>query len=277
MADWIDEFLVKPMQAPAEYAPYNLVNTVVYAVVALAAVYLIYKYLEGKGVAVDKRFFRLVLPFVVLGSSVRVLADAGFLPRSVELWGATLYPFITPGIYLLTAGFLVVAVAVGKAAGKTFHYAERIGWVAALLAVLFLLPLLKHLAHFFAILFLAFLALKAFEWLWAKRRLKTGFMEKAAVFSQSLDGAASFVGVGFGTPTASYFEQHVVSGAVMQLGTPLAFFVLKALFVLAVVEILRRELREKREENQKNFILLLIIILGLAPGLRDLLRIACGV
>lgn len=277
MADWINEFLVKPMQAPAEYAPYNPVNTVVYAVVALVAVFLIYKYLEGRGVKVDARFFRLVLPFVVFGSAVRVLTDAGFLARSLEVAGATLYPFITPGIYLLTAGFLAAAVAVGRVAGKTFYYAERIGWVAALLAALFVLPLLKQFAHFLAILFLAFLALKAFEWLWSKRGLKTGFMEKAAVLGQSLDGAASFVGVGFGTPTASYFEQHVVGAAVMQMGTPLAFFVLKFLFVLAVVEVLRRELREKNEEGQKNFILLLIMILGLAPGLRDLLRIACGV
>ena len=41
-----------------------------------------------------------------------------------------------------------------------------------------------------------------------------------------------------------------------------------------MVELVRRE---KIDENEKNYLLLLITILGLGPGLRDSLRMLAGV
>lgn len=88
------------------------------------------------------------------------------------------------------------------------------------------------------------------------------------------------MGVGIGTPATSYGEQHVVGNFIIgAFGTPFGFYLLKLLFVLAVVFLLRRELNEKKsaEAEEKNYILLIITIFGLAPGVRDALRIIAGV
>ena len=86
---------------------------------------------------------------------------------------------------------------------------------------------------------------------------------------RGLDGAATFVGVSvFG-----YGEQHVLANAVFAAGTPLAFFGLKVAFAIAVAYAAGKE----KDGDEKNFVMLLIAVMGLAPGLRDLLRVAAGV
>jgi len=263
MADWIQEYFVNPLAQPGAYAPYNIINTAVFAVLALVAAYLIYLLIKRLRVRVDARLFYAIIPFIFFGSALRVWQDADWLPRAMEFFGFTVYPFVTPGIYLLV--FFVLAAS--YALTRNLESTRNAGIVLALATVLPLLTQVKQPALAIGILIFASASLALFVWLWWYRKLRPTIPEKLVVFSQSLDGAASFLGVQFG----NYFEQHVLGGFIMGL-SPVAFFLVKAAFGFAAVELLRRE-----KEEERNYVLLLIMIFGLAPGLRDLLRIACGV
>ncbi|MFA4945983.1 MAG: DUF63 family protein [Candidatus Micrarchaeia archaeon] len=262
--DFVEEFFVAPLREPGAYAPYNAVNTLAYAALGLVAAFVLYKILKARGMRIDYSLFLCVLPFVVFGSALRVIQDADLLPRSIDLFGATVYPFVTPGIYFVTFALLVVAFA---ALGKSRTNVQLAGWTLALLPLAALFPHFANFLHAAAIALLAFAALKAGEWLGRREML-----EKAALLGQALDGAASFVGLSFAPAGTAYFEQHVVAGGVIGLLTPFGFLLLKFGFALAVIELLKRE-----DPEEKAFVLGLVAIMGFAPGLRDALRILAGV
>jgi uncharacterized membrane protein len=75
----------------------------------------------------------------------------------------------------------------------------------------------------------------------------------------------------------SYYEQHVASNAIIDIIGPAGQFLLKLAVVPAVLYLLERELPKKKDENMKNFFKVAILILGLAPGLRNFLRLGLGV
>ena len=276
--DFIQEYFVNPILYQDKFAPYNAYNTVVYAILAIAAVFLIYKAFRKAGISIDNDFFKAILPFVLFGSVLRVAEDSNLAPRAVEIAGVTVFPFVTPGIYLLTFLLLAAAMAVAYAIyGKGDKFTKAVtafGMGLASAAFVVSLPAIAKLANvipFLAILILAGVVWFAFKTVWKKRGLKTSFAEESVVFSQALDGSATFVGVGL----LGYSEQHLVGNAIFSLfGGPWAFLVLKIAFALVVVELVRKE---KIRDDEKNYLLLLVMILGLAPGLRDALRILAGV
>ncbi len=283
--DFVREYFVNPMQYPDKYPPYNIFNTLVYAALALLAVYLVFKGLKRLGVEIDERFFFAIVPFVVFGSAVRVIVDAGILPRSIDFFGQTIYPFITPGIYFVVF-FTVIASMLASfwLAKKTDKGAAwwlgSIGVVLAVASFAVVAPLLKFFVHGLLIVLLGLAAVGLVEVLERMRFGRFSVLERFTVFSQAFDGAATFVGVGVGTPAVRYWEQHVAGNFIIDFfGNPFAFYVVKVLFVLAVVFLLKRELseRKKGEAEERSYILLLVTIFGLAPGTRDALRIMAGV
>jgi uncharacterized membrane protein len=74
-----------------------------------------------------------------------------------------------------------------------------------------------------------------------------------------------------------YYEQHVLSNFVIAFVGPVGQFLIKLPIVLIVLYFLERELPKKEDENMKNFFKVAILILGLAPGLRNFLRLGIGV
>ncbi len=285
MPNFIDEYYLNPIRYPTQYAPYNIVNTLTYAVIALAAVYLIFKGLQKLKLHVDEKFYWAVLGFVFFGSFLRIGEDAGLLARSVYMAGLELHPFVTPGIYVLT--FVVLAAVYGiwkLARTPNEKLYSRVGWTGKGLGVLVGIGLLANLGGKITtertvwlaeILGLALLAVLVFELVKTKynqhEKPELRRIEQATVFSQALDGGATFVGVGI----ANYGEQHLVANALFQaFGGPIAFYVLKVLFALAVVFIFRKEATHRDEHV---YLLLLVSILGLAPGVRDAARIFFGV
>ncbi|MEK6954811.1 MAG: DUF63 family protein [Candidatus Micrarchaeota archaeon] len=283
MVDIIDEFFVKPMQFPDLYPPYNTYNTAAYAAIALIVAFLAYKYIRSRKIAIDPKFYWAVLPFIFMGAIMRVIQDAEILPRSLNVAGITFYPFITPGIYILMFLILGVIYLVAKSSSKENHEVmmkkirnSGIGLSAVLFAILALWGLsritLEKVTFMAAILLLASLGLLAFELIKSKiynKRENALYknLERTTLFSQVLDGAATFVGVGMG----GYSEQHVVANAIFGIfGTPLSFFFVKLIFALAIIYALRKE-AESADEHV--YVLVLITVFGLAPGVRDALRL----
>ncbi|MGB9671968.1 MAG: DUF63 family protein [Candidatus Norongarragalinales archaeon] len=270
------------MRYPGEYAPYNAVNTLVFAAAALVAAYLIYKLLKFWRVEVNAKFVLAVTPFVLFGSALRVCEDAKILPRETSFFGVPLFLFITPGIYFLVFGVVVASVWLGgvlESAKKISRekFMAVVGITLFLLAFSVTLPLQKYWLHAAAIIGLGALGVAFLEVISRALKHESELIERLAVFSQCLDGGATFVATAFGTPSANYFEQHVVGGAVIGAGGPLAFLALKTVFALAVVLVVRSELRKPSETRVRNYLLLLVTIFGLAPGARDLLRLSAGV
>ncbi len=281
VSSFINEYFIYPMRYPGQYAPYNIYNTAAFAIVAIVAVYCIYWAITKKlRLKINGEFFFAAIPFVLFGAFLRVIQDASLLPREVVVAGVSLFPFITPGIYFLVFFVLVAGFAASWMMDKktAVRNTAKVGWFFAAITFLILVSgaNFPNAAIGVGIIAIATACALLFRFADSKFfKTKTERIELAVVFGQCLDGAATFLGVGF----AGYGEQHVVGNAVMAgLGGPAAFFLLKVAFAFAVIHIARREFAKSDSDSQtKTFLLLLIAIFGLGPGTRDLARITLGV
>ncbi|MBI5226560.1 DUF63 family protein [Candidatus Micrarchaeota archaeon] len=273
MADFFQTYFIDPIIHQADNAPYNVYNTTAYAVIALVAVYLIYRGLKKAGFSFNQAFFEAIIPYVIFGGIFRVLEDAHAVPRIVNIGGIELYPFVTPLVYVFI--FLVLSVTsvvawfATKNRDKTLAYVKKAGFLYAALSLLVLVPLFKNWMFAIGMLALAGVAWGAYRPWVQKRGLPQNRMLSWMVFGQVLDGSATFIGLTF----AGYSEQHVVGNFLIDTGGPALFWLVKVAFAIAAAEALRKE----PNENARNFVALLITIFGLAPGLRDLIRILAGV
>ena len=100
-----------------------------------------------------------------------------------------------------------------------------------------------------------------------KKILEPG-LNKLAIISQTLDGFATLVATQF------FFcgEQHPLSGFLLD-SFPLSFVFAKIALVLVILYYVDKEIKN---ENLRNFIKIVIIVLGFATGLRDLLTLGVG-
>jgi uncharacterized membrane protein len=71
-----------------------------------------------------------------------------------------------------------------------------------------------------------------------------------------------------------YAEQHVVASFLSDFfgETMLPFLIVKILLSIGIIYFLEKE----KNNNERYYIALLVIIFGLAPGVRNTLRLLCG-
>ncbi|MDD5096698.1 MAG: DUF63 family protein [Candidatus ainarchaeum sp.] len=277
MSDFITDFFINPI---AERTGYNLVNTLLYAVLAIAAIYVIWLAFRKFKIRIGDDFFYGVLSFVLFGSTARVVTDAvdaGTLTAATPLHqlvlGSGIYQYgfltVSPGIYVVVASLLLVCVAI-------LHHFQRMGYLKYIGLALFafhfllLLPFLQYWMHAIPVLIMAIIPFAiAYHYF-----RDTG--SSLVVGAQALDGAATFYIIDIFSPLAgmAYFEQHVISRAVGEfMDTYLLFYLVKIAIAFAAAYFVGKE---KMPMDEKRFILLIFIIIGLAPGLRDLLRMMAG-
>lgn len=277
MSDFITDFFINPI---AERTGYNLINTLFYAALAIAAVYLIWLVFKKFKVRIDNDFFYGVLSFVLFGSTARVVTDAvdaGTLTAATPLHqlvlGSGIYQYgfltVSPGIYVVVASLLLISVAV-------LHHFRRmdllkyIGLALFAFNFLLLLPFLQYWMHAIPVLLMAAIPFVIAYYYF--RHTPSALVAGA----QALDGAATFYIIDIFSPLTGiqYFEQHVISRAVGEfMDTYLLFYLIKIAIAFAAAYFVGKE---KMSEDEKRFILLIFIIIGLAPGLRDLLRMMAG-
>ena len=82
----ISDFIYKYYIDPVKYGePYNIVETLTYAVILIIGVYLLYRWfsnstwLSEHGIKLDSSFLLATLPYVVLGGVLGVMQDAGMV------------------------------------------------------------------------------------------------------------------------------------------------------------------------------------------------------
>jgi uncharacterized membrane protein len=289
--DLIGTYFIRPI---LERTGYNAINTAVYAIIAIACLYLLWKVMKKKGFDfASKEFLFAVGAFVLLGSTSRVvtdLQDAGTLAMASAQPGAMGqvyaladsvfaygYLTVTPGIYIITALLLLISLAIGKAM-KNGWFAPTAGIILWLPCMLLIVPFIAHLDFFLLSVALAGVgSLCAFFALERLFKLKLGLHQKLAISGQAMDGAATFVVLNIFAPTVgkSYFEQHILSAGI-GTATPLGFFLFFLVKLALSSAIVYYISKEKIGKGDMALVLLVVAIMGFAPGIRDALRMLAG-
>ncbi|MDI3507123.1 MAG: hypothetical protein PWQ69_1103 [Methanomicrobiaceae archaeon] len=275
----IREFLYKYYIDPIRYGEaYTLVDTLTYALILIAAVYLLYRGLRRYGIAIDDELVLATLPYVVFGGLLRVVEDTGMITSDLR------FLLITPLIFFLIALIAGVALFGGKIAenaGIVSRYSKVYAGVGiagsflsgAALVWFGLTETTIALGVLAAILALAAVTSVAL-WAFLAYVLKWGYVSnllyKLLIFGHMLDASATSYGIDL--HPVHYVEQHVVGGALIDAtGTAFSMFLLKFAVIIPAVYVLELYRREG-DTGFWHLILLAMIVVGMAPGIRDLTR-----
>lgn len=257
----IPEFIEEYFVDPIKYAEgYNWVNTLTYGVILIVASSLVYMYLKPR-ITMDRNFYYSVSLFILVGGSARVIKDMGVTES---------YILVTPLIFFLIFGItftsLIITVKIWKENYHKYLAAEAIVLFVIILAILVIHAPAYNVPGFVYIV-VTTVVVSAAVYYAAKYLSFTYITDNIEIMGgHILDASAT----SFGLALFGYFEQHALPGKIIELtGTPFVMFPLK----IVVVGIALSYVEDIEEKGYKNFVRLIILILGAAPGLRDLLRI----
>jgi uncharacterized membrane protein len=279
MWQFIQNYFINPILANGWFNP---INTAVYSIILIIAVFLVYRLLGRLNVKVDNHFILAVLPFIFWAASTRVLHDAAFAgklsPGLNAFYSSPIFP--TPGSYLITftlALFTLLFSLLFQRLTKIPYWKTMFVIGTALTIVNFTLLPYVTLLPLFIITKVTFLwAGLFFSWrliLPHLHQLKIPNLyhllsrENLSILSAHyLDASATVVAL----TLFGYLEQHVVPRLFFPFFGPYAMFLLKVLVVLPALWAIDRY---ADDPQLKKFLKLVVLILGLAPGLRDTIRL----
>lgn len=106
-------------------------------------------------------------------------------------------------------------------------------------------------------------------------------MVAGMLFGQLCDGLATMIGIDY----YGFSEKHPLSDAVIQFGNSLnilgegawLFFLLKAALISAIIWMFSQMRVESRQQHLRVLVVLAVMIVGMAPGLRGIGRLILGV
>ena len=276
------EYFLEPILSNGWFNP---VNTITYGIVLVVAVFLVYKLLIRMKIGIDRNFFIAVLPFIFWASSTRVLHDAAFSGALTgalgEFYNMPVFP--TPGSYIITFAFalfsLLASLIVQKYTKvqyyKTMFLVGLAGciWNVSILPVATFIPFLIIVPV--TLLLTLVVSLPALLWRTKTfRKLSPGDSIRKLFSPENTGILSAHLLDATATVTAlelfGYLEQHVVPRLFFDLFGTFSMFFLKILVVLPVLWMIDRY---ADEGNFRNFLKIVVLILGLAPGLRDLIRL----
>ncbi len=225
--------------------------------------YLIYYYSTDRGISYQ---FTPLYPLIISLPLVYLLymdcRRRGYADMKTNI--------LSSGLYFLALSILPIAVWPGVAPWKAHFISART-----------LSPLAwDSIIYVFLIAAAATLLLASIFFLLKRKKEKLGVFTKPLavliIFGHFLDATATAVGIEY----HGYIEKHVVPHFMIELtGNAFVMFLLKLPLVLLVIFVLdiwyAKEFRDNK--NLLNLVKMGIIILGLAPGVRDALRMAMGV
>ena len=272
----VDTFLPDIIQTTF-FSGYTVFNTVVYTLILaifVVAIIKMFKKLDIDPISI----FYAIIPFIFLGSSTRALVDNGFYPKTVFL--------ITPGLYILVGLITIASFLLSIYLFNKMEIDYR--YTLFFLGIIFSIPniILFSKLNFTAIIYvlitwiiasLIFMAI-AFLVLYVKNINSHNAIEKilehkinfSIVLAHLFDASTTYVAVEY----FNYSEQHVLPNALNQLfDTYLTLFPMKIIVIVAVLYIIDQYFED---QTIKNLLKLTVFVLGLAPGLRNILTMALG-
>ncbi|MDD5447513.1 MAG: DUF63 family protein, partial [Methanocellales archaeon] len=269
---FITEYYIDPIMHGASYNP---VNTLTWGILLGIAIFGVLKLLEKLRIEINERFIIMTLPYMLVGSTLRVMEDADIFTPPIK------YLFITPLIFfLITAVCIAILLTltelrkIGKIGdiGISFLYVGA-GWEILSLFILlstqeitrlWVLPAVLGIATPMAIA--VYLIARRFDMVWMKE------INAVIIWAHLFEATSTFIGVDF----LGYGEKHVLSAFMIGWsGTGAVMYPLKLITILSILYIIDRHLSE--EPKTGNLAKLAILMLGLAPGLRNMLRMMLGI
>jgi uncharacterized membrane protein len=255
--EFIKDYFVDPIKSGGGY---NLVNTITYALILVVVICLVYYYFGHRIVFHRKAYYAISL-FILVGASARVVKDMGISDS---------YLLVTPLIYFLTFGIACTLLVVTVLLWKEDYY-KYMAIAALCLFISIIVILVKNTEAFnskgFFYTVTAAAACSLLVYYVARHQALTFITNNMEIMGgHILDASAT----SFGVALFGYFEQHLVPGFFITLfGTPFVMFPLK----ITVIGIILYLIEDIEEEGFKNLLKLIILALGAAPAVRDLLRI----
>jgi len=322
---------------------YTLVSEFVYGMLLLVMVYLMYKFFEFFDIKIDMSFFIASLPFIILGSTLRVLEDSGLFEKPLS------YFFISPIIYIQVGAYFFLSLLGGiyieRSNKKTKLFILSILVINAAYAIMYVIfsdkcnhpvhPLLLGLFSIISLAVFSYLDKKNISttmfslgllfllpslyligiWVYGDRwgtfnhvniiilplvliissvitllvfifaersgsKIFSSGINLSLIFAHMMDGWTSYFAVV--NPLGmkiSYGEKHPIPLFLMGHFYGLAYPIVKLAIIAGVIYAMDSYLKNELEEKPilAGLIKFFILVLGLAPGLRDMLRIFMGI
>ena len=268
LSDWIYRYYVYPIIYDTGYNP---VNTVTWAIILGVAVLGLIRLFRRLDLRMDEGLILYTLPYIFAGASLRVIEDTGLVAPP---WR---YLLITPLIYFLVflvtfASLLLNRMIFGKGFYKGYA-AIGIIWtilnISALAAIGFknawVIVLIFGLGSGFAgSLYILRLGVPRLWFL-------NDSYNMMIIYAHMLDASSTYIGVDW----FGYYEKHVVPTFIINLtGTAAIMYPLKLLVLLPALSMIDKSLEDP---SLRNLAKLVLITLGLAPAVRNTLRLALGI
>ncbi len=258
---------------------YNPVNTITWALLLVLCLFLTLKLLKKLDIEIDERFIAAVSPYIFVGASLRVMEDA-------ELFSPPLsYVLITPLIYFLLFFCCVAMLTISVKLFRTnkireYDYKLAFGLVGVLWFFANLMILLSEeeiisLWVLFAVIGISAIILLVIYIIGVKFNVNflTEKLNVSVLAAHLLDASSSYIGIDL----LGYSGKHVIEGIIVKYtGSAAGMYPLKLGMLIPVLYLLDTQFNEKDREL-KNLVLLAIIVIGLAPAVRNTLRMVLGV
>jgi uncharacterized membrane protein len=282
----ISDFIYKYYIDPIRYGqPYNVVDTLTYAIILVLGVYLLYRWMSQStwlsdiGLKIDASFILATLPYVVLGGVLRVVQDTGMITGDFQ------FLLVTPLIYFVLFFFTLSMIFLARYLQvqgliKNFRsFYALVGCISVLTVALVLISwgINNTGIDLFVLAVIPLMAIAATVLVWAFMRYilrwnyVTDALYLALIFGHMLDASATSYGIDL-HPAVQYVEQHVVGSNLINLtGTAFVMFPLKLVVLFPAIYIMQLY---RKEANPAfwHLVLLAMIVVGLAPGIRDMTR-----
>lgn len=278
ISQFISTYYLDPIRGDEGYNP---INTFTWALILGICIFGVFRLLEKLKVTITPRFIVSVLPFVLAGSSLRVIEDS---PAGIVHPPLT-YLLITPNIYFLvfavTVSCLWLSIQLQRAKlVKDFHV------IFAGLGLIWFFANLVILLHFENIVapYVPLFVLGAgtgltFAFYLVARHFKSSIftdpLNLSILMAHLMDASSTYIGVDM----LGYFEKHVVPTYLIELtGTALVMYPLKLIIFTGVIYMLDTQFEDdKRSQDLKMLIKMVILILGLSPATRNTIRMMLGI
>ncbi|MBI4177044.1 MAG: DUF63 family protein [Candidatus Aenigmarchaeota archaeon] len=259
--DFINAYFISPLVNRT--GQYNPVNTITYAAVLFLVSYLLYEKVLKNRVKMDAKFALAFASFTVFASSIHVLEDMKIVSSDLLVT-----PLIQVWMYGLFLVLFPASLLVQKRTG--LEYWKTLSSLTLVPSAAIMLFILSRAQNFTGLAYIIFSFTASVLALYIIRKKLPNLLSKenfSILSAHMLDASSTFVSISF----FGYSEQHFLPTFLMDIFGPIVMFPLKLVVIGFVLYAFDREIEDK---NLRTFFKVLVLILGLAPGLRDTLRLS---
>ena len=235
---------------------YNVPNTLLLSFTGVLISWLIWRLLKKEKIKIDKKVVFSTVFWIVLTAEIRVLEDLKVIHSPL---------FTSPWIYYMTILITLFSTF------TSYKISKKKYWYSGFLP-LFVSIFLFSQFHFRNYLFITYFFPIYLPWFFLSFAMYRdfGFSKESflALAAQTFDASVTSVSIKY----FHYVSKHVLPTAVIKLGGPFSFLLVKFFTVFAILLFIDKKVADKQ---LRNYIKLLIAYFALLTGTRDLIRALC--